>query len=497
MELWTEYEGITVDGIFPLIKLLQSKGRSASFSTRNSKGSSTVIRLIECHLDDDKILASWDRIKTLNHPNILKVEDFGRVIIDDTSVVYAVTEPVDSSIEELMSQQRLAVPEIRKMAIGLVAALDTLHTHGFFHGYVEPANVLTVGEVVKLQSDCIREAPVRERGRDLQKRDLHDFAVLLLQALTQEQAREAAAGKLLLPAPFHRIVQSGMSGEWSAAEMTAALETMTEISETFHEFALPESNAATALEPVAEKPDTPLAGPLSKTISAPVQANPPLDIATSRAAGTSSFADFLRLLIRSEMRLNLPPIRWTVAIQLVMMLFLCLGWYLLHRRPANQNNFQQKTYAAVSVATAGKAVPAITTTTTPVTASAPVPAATSTTTPAVSVPEKPVKTLPLQSNTAVEIHPQWRVIVYRCDDEREARSRAARMAQKYPNLLPEVFTPSGHAPYLVTIGGSMKRLQALALVKKARRNGLPTDTYAYYIGKRHKHHVKHLQARTA
>jgi hypothetical protein len=49
---------------------------------------------------------------------------------------------------------------------------------------------------------------------------------------------------------------------------------------------------------------------------------------------------------------------------------------------------------------------------------------------------------------------------------------------------PEVFTPTGQAPYLVTIGGAMGRDDAFALVTKARNEGLPRDTYAQnYSGK--------------
>ena len=46
------------------------------------------------------------------------------------------------------------------------------------------------------------------------------------------------------------------------------------------------------------------------------------------------------------------------------------------------------------------------------------------------------------------------------------------------DLRPEVFTPNGRAPYLVTVGGAMTRDQAFALVKKGRAEGLPRDSYA-------------------
>src|ERR1700709_1366963 len=65
MELWTEYEGRTIDGAFPLKKLLLPEGRSAFFSTSNGKGVPTVIRLIASHFDEEEILARWRGVEAL------------------------------------------------------------------------------------------------------------------------------------------------------------------------------------------------------------------------------------------------------------------------------------------------------------------------------------------------------------------------------------------------------------------------------------------------
>src|ERR1035437_8813852 len=155
MELWTEYEGRTIDGAFLLKKLLLPEGRSAFFSTSNLKGDLTVIRLIACHFDEDEIIARWRGVEALNHPNILKLERYGQVVLDETTVVYAVIEPVDANLAEVVSRQRLTVSEARQLGSSLASALEVLHTHGFVHEHVEPANVFAVGEVVKLRGDCI------------------------------------------------------------------------------------------------------------------------------------------------------------------------------------------------------------------------------------------------------------------------------------------------------------------------------------------------------
>ena len=90
MNLWTEYEGRTIGGVYPLTKLIRPEGRSAFFMTTNGTGSPTVIRLIESHFDGDDILARWRGMAALNHPNLIKLKGFGHVVVDETSLVYAV-----------------------------------------------------------------------------------------------------------------------------------------------------------------------------------------------------------------------------------------------------------------------------------------------------------------------------------------------------------------------------------------------------------------------
>ena len=59
---------------------------------------------------------------------------------------------------------------------------------------------------------------------------------------------------------------------------------------------------------------------------------------------------------------------------------------------------------------------------------------------------------------------------------------AANLAVAHPDtnkdVRPEVFTPNGRPPYLVTVGGTMSREEAFALLKKGRSEGLPGDIYA-------------------
>ncbi len=438
MELWTDYEGRTIDNAYPLTRLLESQGRSAFFSTSNGTGVSRVIRLVEPHFDEDEILARWRGLASLNHPNILKLEKYGQATLDGASLVYAVLEPFDADLGEVVSGQRLTVPEARQLAVSLVAVLQALHTHGFVHEHIEAANVRAVGEVVKLRSDCIREAPEGEDGQRLKKQDVRDLAIVLLQALTQKRTLEAAARDLPLPAPFDQIVRKGMSGEWGVAEIAAALEPP---------LPQPASRAAVLPEAVARPNSSPaVAGPSGSRAG---------DVSPSArsvlvAAGVSADDE-----LPSGGRNSRPGSKLIVAVGLGVLVALWLGWHLVSGRHASKITAQQKISAPAPVVDSSAMKPA----------AAPVPVATG-------------KAATPRSNHSAGDRGQWRVIAYTYNREDQAQKKSATVAQKHSELQPEVFTPTGHAPYLVAIGGAMSRDEAFALARKVRSEGLPRDTYA-------------------
>ena len=90
--------------------------------------------------------------------------------MDETSLVYAVMEPVDANLGEILSERRLTELETKQIATSLLAALEALHSNGFVHEHVVPENVLAVGEVIKLRSDCIRETLEGEEGLALKRK---------------------------------------------------------------------------------------------------------------------------------------------------------------------------------------------------------------------------------------------------------------------------------------------------------------------------------------
>jgi hypothetical protein len=430
MELWTEYEGRTIDGAFPLAKLLQPEGRSAFFSTPNGSGTPTVIRLIESHFDDDDILARWRGVAALNHPNLVKLKNFGKVEMDGAPLVYAVMEPADGNLGEIIAERRLTLDETREVAASLTAALGALHDHGFVHEHVQPGSVLAVGDAIKLRSDCIRESPEGEEGAALKRRDVHDLALVLLRALTQRRTQEDASREMPLAAPFDEIVRNGMDGSWGLAEIASAL--------------VPSASPRAATSAAAVR-----------RVAAPVERGDDLDVAAMSSVRTQR---------RREDADDLPRGMWLrVVLALSVLVLGVIAWRMFHSRPAEQR-------AAVAPSVASQVAP--------VAAPVSVPVA-SENTGAAKVSASAASAVPSTTMPPVAgPHVEWRVIAFTYNHEDQAKTKAERVAGRHPELQPEVFTPNGRAPYLVSIGGAMGRADAYALARQARARGIAGDVYA-------------------
>jgi hypothetical protein len=451
MQLWTDYEGVTIDGAFPLQKLLLPEGRSAFFSTPGPSGEPTVVRLIECHFDEAEILARWRCVEALSHPNFLEFEHYGQTELDGRPVVYAIFEKVDANLADALDQGHLTVKDVAQLACSLVGALDVLHTHGFIHEHIEPRNIFAVSDVVKLRSDCIREAPEGEEGRAAKQRDVHDLATVLLQALTQQQSVEGTPD-FAIPPPFGQVIRNGLDGTWGLENIKAALGG---VFGSKQQKAPKSVNAAPATPAVAEQ-KTPSAG--AKPSMRP-DAQLPLPLNNEdRNAGFAGATNRKGTWGGNDARVRDQTFslgsRWLGTAGIVTLLLLLSTWGFAHAWNAHKAA-QAAEAVSQQAAQPGKQIP---------TSPASKPAAAD---------------LPRASH-----HPSpgsradWRVIPFTYDRRTDAEKKVSSLSLSHPELQPAVFTPSGHAPYLVSIGGVMDRDAAYALARRSRSLGLPHDTYA-------------------
>lgn len=429
MQLWTDYEGVTIDGAFPLQKLLMPEGRSAFFSTAGPHGEPTVVRLIECHFDEEEILTRWRCLEALGHPNFVKFEHFGQTEVDGRPVVYAVFEKVDANLAEILDQGTLTVEDVAELASSLVAALDALHPRGFIHGHIEPRNVFAVGDAVKLRSDCISEAAEGEEGRAAKQRDVRDLATLLLQGLTQRRSVEGIPNSAM-PPPFAQIIRNGLDGIWDLEDIKTALE---------GQFGSQQPTAPNPLNAAPNAAARPSRRPGAQ-FSLPLldeDRNAGFVRATTHKDASSEERSFSRRSGRFG------------AAGMVVLFLLVFTWVFTHTWDAHRHQATQPGAVSQPATQAGAAT-------------------------------QPAKQIPTSAErrAAAGSRAGWRVISFTYNRRADAEEKVSSLALSHPELQPAVFTPSGHAPYLVSIGGVMDRDTADALARRSRSLGLPHDMYA-------------------
>ena len=142
-----------------------------------------------------------------------------KTVLDGVHLVYAVMEPFDAELADVLKERPLTADEAKEVAGSVAVALQELHTHGLVHEHVEPSQVVARGEVIKLRSDLVREAGEGAEAAALRKRDAHDLAVLIQETIT----RRRESGGATLPAPLDEMVRNGRSGAWGVSEMAAVL----------------------------------------------------------------------------------------------------------------------------------------------------------------------------------------------------------------------------------------------------------------------------------
>jgi serine/threonine protein kinase len=491
MKLWNDYEGRIIADNYPLQKLLCPEGRSAFFSTTNGTGTLSTIRIIEAHFDESEILSRWKAVSAIKHPNLVDMRKFGQTTLDETPVLYALMEPTDISLAELLANRRLTDEEALQLAQSLVAAVQALHTAGLVHEHVVPENIYAVGETVKLRTDCVREAvsetdesPAGAAAR--RNRDVRDFAVVVLQALTGHRSLQGSA--TLLRPPFDRIVPYGINGTWGLEQMAAVIGKPNPPAATRPAPAAPVSSAkppekaTTSTEAVPKSAATaPPPKPVQEGLNlsatpAPAQQRQSAPVAnavtTHSASSRSSTATEqpLRLVTRAVV----PDVRHRIArpvtadprrnrvfltYGLVALFALVVLWYFMRSSPSEP----AETHAPAQTPAHSVALPAANTAeiATRIAAEA----------------ATPLSSSPANASTSDDPHANWRVIAYTYNRQEQAQQKVTTLINRNPSLSPQVFSPTGHAPYLVAFGGPMTRDDAAALRLKAIASGMPDDTY--------------------
>ena len=473
MQFWNELEGQVIDGVYPLRRLVRSEGRSAWFETETSdpRPVPATISLTEALTDADEVVARLEAAQHLNHPNLVSITKVGQVRVDNTLVVYALMEPIEQSLSDVLQSQALTADEGREVAEALVGGLTAIHQNGMSHGRVEAASVLATQETVKLRSDCLHLSAAGQGD------DVAGIGTTLFHAFTQRKGLTATDAQInRIPAPFAEIIRNSFARRWTLAQVSNALKPVLPVASVIPPppvptpVPAPPPRAATPPVPpppprAAAAPPPPVPRPEPPAPRPPVSTPPIAERLTTPPIPAARAA---LLEEDDEPVTKRRPFALYGAIAVVVLAI--LGWLLMrpHSEPAPATAPQTAAQPAAPPPAVAEEAPAP-----KPTAAKPSAAKTPATKPTAAKPS------PLSPGTAAsgaEGRAIWRVVAYTYKGQTKADDMVSKINEKHSNLGAEVFSPKG-GDYLVTVGGPMDHDQATKMLDKARRAGLPEDSY--------------------
>jgi TonB family protein len=252
-EAWKQWEGQVVNEEFSLVRYLGASEHSAVFLTKRAdrEPQEVAIKLTLANSEDPELqLSWWELAAKLSHPNLLRLFQRGRCQMDGIELLYVVTEYAEESLSQIIPYRPLTPAETRDSLQPLLDALAYIHGKGFVHGHVKPANILAVGDQIKISSDglcgtgessrvlgkpSIYTAPeLAEGGGVVPASDVWSLGITLIEAMTQSppawNVAEQAEPILpeTLPQPFLNIashcLRRNPQQRWTVAEISTRLQ---------------------------------------------------------------------------------------------------------------------------------------------------------------------------------------------------------------------------------------------------------------------------------
>jgi serine/threonine protein kinase len=157
-----QWEGqVLANGNFRLRRYLGGSDHSAVFLTDIGVGQirPPAIKLIVAQpVNADIQLDRWKTAAKLSHPHLLQIFDSGRCQLNGEELLFVVTENAEETLAEILRERALTLDEAGAMLKPILELLGHLHDTGYALGRVIPANIMALGEQVKLSRDGVCRA---------------------------------------------------------------------------------------------------------------------------------------------------------------------------------------------------------------------------------------------------------------------------------------------------------------------------------------------------
>src|SRR3974377_1900363 len=158
-ESWKRWEGQIVDGRYPLLQYIGGEEGSAVFLTASEDPSvqKAAIKLVQTEAKEAEAqLGRWEAASRLRHPHLLRLFQQGRCQLDGVWLIYLVMECADEDLAQVLAQRPLSSAEMREALVPALDALAYVHGHGYVLAGLRPANILAVGDQLRLASEHLR-----------------------------------------------------------------------------------------------------------------------------------------------------------------------------------------------------------------------------------------------------------------------------------------------------------------------------------------------------
>jgi eukaryotic-like serine/threonine-protein kinase len=247
-----KWVGQVVDGKFRLGEFVGGNERSAVFLTDFAAPGvrKTAIKLLAADAPEASgLLARWRHAAELSHPHLIRLLKMGRCEFNETSILYVVMEYADENLSVVLARRPLGPMEARAILGPVVDALGYIHSKGYVHTRIKPANIMAEEDLLKISSDGL--CRIGESSGSLGKPSAYDppealaggrispagdvwsLGMTLCEALTQRlpvwertnQAEPALPSNL--PAEFLDLARHCLRRDpqlrWSVADIAARL----------------------------------------------------------------------------------------------------------------------------------------------------------------------------------------------------------------------------------------------------------------------------------
>jgi len=202
---WPTWQGALVNGVYPLRRLLNGSDHSAVFLTECQAQSvgDAAIKIVPAERVTLAQLAHWRTVADLSHPRLVRLFDAGLCKLGGRQFLFVVMEYAEQTLSQVLGNRALTAEEAREMLPLILDALTFLHGKGLVHSRIKPANILVIGDQLKLASDSVRpageprasvdapsvyEPPEANQAGFSAAGDMWGLGVTLVEALTQRPA---------------------------------------------------------------------------------------------------------------------------------------------------------------------------------------------------------------------------------------------------------------------------------------------------------------------